>query len=105
MAEFIDGVAERSWPNPWGAVTGRRYQVWCSDGKVRVATATAEPDTFFTMLERRDVRETVELDRAALLNLLSGTYRGARFTLWERVDAMQGMSVTLSSEMCVLRKR
>jgi 23S rRNA (guanine745-N1)-methyltransferase len=71
----------------------------------RVDGMLTEHQPFFTMLERMDVRETVELDRAALLNLLSGTYRGARFKLWERVDTMERMDVTLSSEMCVLRKK
>ena len=70
----------------------------------RVDGMLTEHQPFFTMLERRDVRETVELDRPSLLNLLSGTYRGARFKLWERVDAMERMDVTLSSEMCVLRR-
>lgn len=28
---------------------GRKYEVWCPDGKVRTARATAEPDTMFTV--------------------------------------------------------
>ena len=70
----------------------------------RVDAMLADHQPFFTLVERRDIRETVELDRPALLNLLRGTYRGARFKLSERVEAIERMDVTLSSEMCVLRK-
>jgi 23S rRNA (guanine745-N1)-methyltransferase len=59
----------------------------------------------FAVVERLPIREQITLEREALLNLLRGTYRGARFKLWERVDAMDRMDVTLSSEMCVLRKK
>lgn len=36
----------------WGASTGARYRVLCSDGRVRIATATAEPDTTATVPAR-----------------------------------------------------
>ena len=65
----------------------------------------AEHQPFFTVVERSSVREKVELDRDALLNLLHGTYRGARIKTAERVEAIQRMEVTLSSELFVLRKR
>ena len=64
----------------------------------------AEHATTFKIVERLPIREQLTLERDALLNLLRGTYRGARFKLSERVEAMQQMDVTLSSELCVLRK-
>jgi len=70
----------------------------------RIDTMVAEHATTFKIVERLPIREQLTLERDALLNLLRGTYRGARFKLSERVEAMQQMDVTLSSEMCVLRK-
>jgi len=71
----------------------------------RVDAMLAEHAALFTAIERHPVREQLTLERDTLLNLLRGTYRGARFTLSERVEKMERMDVTLSSEMCVLRKR
>ena len=70
----------------------------------RVDAMLAEHATHFKVVERLPIRERLTLERDALLNLLRGTYRGARFTLSERVEAMQQMDVTLSSEMCVLKE-
>ncbi len=70
----------------------------------RIDAMLAEHAADFTVVERLPVREQLTLERDALLNLLHGTYRGARFKLSERIEAMQQMDVTLSSEMCVLRK-
>ena len=70
----------------------------------RVDAMLAEHATHFKVVERLPIRERLTLERDALLNLLRGTYRGARFTLSERVEAMEQMDVTLSSEMCVLKR-
>jgi len=70
----------------------------------RIDTMLAEHATTFKVVERLPVREQLTLERGVLLNLLRGTYRGARFKLSGRVEAMQQMDVTLSSEMCLLRK-
>ena len=70
----------------------------------RIDAMLAEHAANFEVVERLPVREQLTLERDALLNLLHGTYRGARFKLSERIEAMQQMDVTLSSEMCVLRK-
>jgi 23S rRNA (guanine745-N1)-methyltransferase len=71
----------------------------------RIDAMLSEHADNFTVVERLPIREQLTLERAALLNLLRGTYRGARFKLSERVEAMERMDVTLSSEMCVLEKR
>lgn len=70
----------------------------------RIDAMLVEHAAGFTVVERLPIREQLTLERSALLNLLRGTYRGARFKLSERVEAMERMDVTLSSEMCVLRK-
>jgi 23S rRNA (guanine745-N1)-methyltransferase len=71
----------------------------------RVDVMLAEHQAHFDVAERIPVRERPVLTREALMNLLRGTYRGARFTLSERIASMDTMEVTLSSEMCVLRGR
>ncbi len=71
----------------------------------RVDAMLAEHAESFEVAERLPIREQLTLERDALLNLLRGTYRGARFKMSERVEAMERMDVTLSSEMCVLRRR
>lgn len=57
----------------------------------------------FELVERTAVRETLTLDREGLLNLLRGTYRGARLAAASRIAAIERMAVTLASEVFVLR--
>jgi hypothetical protein len=59
----------------------------------------------FTVVERTAVRETMALDREVLLQLLRGTYRGARLREAERVANVERMSATLASDIVVMRKR
>lgn len=70
----------------------------------RVEEMLREHATYFELAERFQVREQRVLERDALVNLLQGTYRGARFTSWVRVAAIEPMAVTLSSEVCVLKR-
>jgi 23S rRNA (guanine745-N1)-methyltransferase len=65
----------------------------------------AEHQSQFQLMERFVVRETVELDREALLKLLRGTYRGVRRGVAQSVSALTQMKVTLASEVLVLRLR
>lgn len=71
----------------------------------RVEAMLVEHQANFELQKRFAVRERVALDRDALLNLLRGTYRGARIGSTERVAALERMEVTLSSEICVLNRR
>ncbi len=57
----------------------------------------------FTVVDQRSVRESSELDRDGLLNLLRATYRGARLRTAEQVQALDRMKVTRRSEVFVLR--
>lgn len=65
----------------------------------------AEHQSRFEVIERSVIRETVELDRTALLDLLQGTYRGARLATAERVATLTRMRVTMASDVSVLRLR
>ena len=70
----------------------------------RVDAMVAEHHAHFELWKRFSVTERVPLEREALLNLLRGTYRGARIGSTERVAALERMEVTLSSDVCVLKK-
>ena len=59
----------------------------------------------FTVVERTTVRDTLTLDRDVLVQLLRSTYRGARLREAERVAHVERMSVTLASDIVVMRKR
>lgn len=65
----------------------------------------AEHESRFEVIERSVTRETVELDRASLLDLLQGTYRGARLATAERVATLTRMRVTMASDVSLLRLR
>ena len=71
----------------------------------RVDGMLHEHNIDFQLTERVLVREKLTLERNDLLNLLRGTYRGVRFTLSDRVNAMPQMEVTLSSELCVMKRK
>lgn len=79
-------------------VQGQRIERERGDGML------AAHQEHFTLVERSLVRETVSLERNGLQGLLRTTYRGARRTGAERVESLEGMQVTLSSEMFVLRR-
>jgi 23S rRNA (guanine745-N1)-methyltransferase len=71
----------------------------------RVAGLLNEHSSDFELVERAPIRERLVLEHAALLNLLRGTYRGARRELSGQVNAIERMEVTLSSELCVLNRK
>jgi 23S rRNA (guanine745-N1)-methyltransferase len=52
-----------------------------------------------------DARQSAELDRSALRDLLDGAYRGVRHGARERFDAVHTMKVTLSHVLVVFRPR
>ena len=63
----------------------------------------AEHAKRFHLVDRFVVRQTLDLDRAALLSLLQGTYRGIRRGVADRVATLTRMSVTLASDLLLLR--
>jgi len=64
----------------------------------------AEHRPSFASTERTVIRETLTLDRSALLQLLQGTYRGARLRQAERMATVDRMAVTLASDVFVMRR-
>ena len=71
----------------------------------RVASLVAEHDLRFTVVERATVRQTLELERATLLKLLRGTYRGGRISESARVQGLGRLSVTLASDIVLFAYR
>ena len=69
----------------------------------RAGVVLEEHAPLFHLVDRSVVRETLELDREALLNLLRGTYRGVRRGAAQRVAALTRMNVTLASDLLVFR--
>jgi len=69
----------------------------------RVGAVLEEHEASFQLVDRSAVRETLELHREALLNMLRGTYRGVRRGVAERVATLTRMKVTLASDILVLR--
>jgi 23S rRNA (guanine745-N1)-methyltransferase len=78
-------------------VQGRRVE------RDRGDTVVVEHEATFDLIDRSIVRETAELERESLLDLLRGTYRGVRHRAAERVAALARMRVTLSSEVLLFR--
>jgi 23S rRNA (guanine745-N1)-methyltransferase len=58
----------------------------------------------FALLDRTIVRERHDLDRAALLDLLAGTYRGARRSAAAAVASLDALTVTLASEVLLFQR-
>jgi 23S rRNA (guanine745-N1)-methyltransferase len=83
------------------AVLGR------GDLRERLGPALAGLQPHFELAGRATVRYTVEPDAAALDDLLSATYRGARHGAAERRQTALGrqMTVTMSRELAWLRRR
>jgi 23S rRNA (guanine745-N1)-methyltransferase len=59
----------------------------------------------FELVSRADVRERHTLDRPALLDVLRGTYRGARTSAAPRLETLTELEVTFASDICVFRRR
>jgi hypothetical protein len=76
-------------------VQGRGIERNRSDGLI------AGHAPFFTVHDRAIVRERPRLPRGALLQLLKGTYRGARGDAADRLRMVSRMDVTFSSELLV----
>ena len=71
----------------------------------RGESVLAEHQSLFDLVERTVIRQAVELDRDRLLDLLHGTYRGARHAAADRIAALARMTVTIASDLFLLRLR
>lgn len=71
----------------------------------RRASLRAHMEPLFRVVEERSFRTRVELDRAAIADVLAMTYRGARPREAERADAIEHLTVTLSAEILRFRSR
>jgi 23S rRNA (guanine745-N1)-methyltransferase len=67
----------------------------------RAGALLAEHTPLFTLTERFAVRDRHTLGRASLLDLLRGTYRGARAGAAARVNTSETLEVTIASDVFV----
>jgi 23S rRNA (guanine745-N1)-methyltransferase len=70
----------------------------------RVAGAIAEHAALFTVRDRVTIRDRHVLDRAALLDLLTGTYRGRRTSHADRLATLDRLTVTAATEILVFAR-
>lgn len=70
----------------------------------RVELLVAEHAGFFDVTDRTTVRQTFDLHRDELLQVLRGTYRGERQSTSARVEALTSLRVTFASEVVTFKK-
>jgi len=71
----------------------------------RAQRIEAEHDALFTLVDRSTAREEQHLERDAILDLLRGTYRGARAAEAERVAKLMTMKLTLALDILLFAPR
>jgi 23S rRNA (guanine745-N1)-methyltransferase len=70
----------------------------------RSSAVVEEHAAAFALVAQQTVREHHRLDRQQLLDLLSGTYRGARTSTAARVEQLDSLDVTIASEVLVFQR-
>lgn len=81
------------------AIAGRALERERADGVER------EHSAMFQLLDRAIVREQHPASREVLLQLLRATYRGERHSALPRLDALDTLTITLSSEVLTFARR
>jgi len=71
----------------------------------RTADVVAEHAAHFALRDRTAARQLLPCDRAALRDLLAGTYRGERTGQAGAVASLDALDVTLSSDVLVFARR
>lgn len=71
----------------------------------RADAVIAEHLSYFTLREQTTVRERQTLTRDQLLDVLGGTYRGARKSAARGVEALTSLDVTFASELMLFAAR
>jgi 23S rRNA (guanine745-N1)-methyltransferase len=71
----------------------------------RAERVLSEHQALFDLADRVSRREHHRLERAHLIDLLRGTYRGARASVDERVQALSTLDVTLASDLFLFTRR
>ena len=71
----------------------------------RVGGFLAEHEPLFELRARSAARSRHRFSRPGLLDLLTGTYRGARKSTAAAIESLDELEVTLASEVLVMRRR
>ena len=80
-------------------VQGRRVE------RNRTEPLIEEHDAGFTLVEQATIRERHPLTRDQLLDVLRGTYRGARTSAAHEVETLTSLDVTFASELALFAAR
>jgi 23S rRNA (guanine745-N1)-methyltransferase len=67
----------------------------------RSASIVTEHEPAFLLRERFTLRARQQVEREALIDLLRGTYRGARRSVTARVEALTALEVTLATDVFI----
>ena len=70
----------------------------------RVSAVVEEHAADFVLVERSTSKQRLDLDRDQLRKLLRGTYRGERFSESARVQALDHLMVTMSSDILLFKR-
>jgi 23S rRNA (guanine745-N1)-methyltransferase len=70
----------------------------------RSSAVVEEHAAAFALVDQQTVREHHRLDRQQLLDLLTGTYRGARTSAAARVEQLDSLDVTVASDLLLFRR-
>jgi 23S rRNA (guanine745-N1)-methyltransferase len=81
------------------AVQGERVE------RDRVERTIAEFAPLFALERRETLKHTTTLDRAAMIEVMSSSYRGLRTRERERLEQLDPLEVTMSRDLLVLRPR
>lgn len=83
----------------------REAMLGTSTARDRTAAVIAEHAERFTLAEQRRVADRARLDRTAVQALRQATYRGARRREAARIEDLDGIDVTIASDLLIFRRR
>jgi 23S rRNA (guanine745-N1)-methyltransferase len=92
-------------PAPDDLIELRAYVQGEGVTRERAGAVVTEHAARFDVATRATVRMRHRLEKEALRDLLRGTYRGARTSAADRVQALESLDVTVASEIVVLSPR
>lgn len=100
-----DGVAVVAVPAEDDLIELREAVLGEGDRRDRLPALRAELAADFEEIAHRRARATMRLSADVLRDVLASTYRGARNSQRDRVDALTGCEVTVSHDVIALRPR
>ncbi len=91
-------------PAPDDLIELREWTQGTARARDRANVLLAEHDALFTLMDRWTVRNRQHLERDQLLDVLRGTYRGARASQAASVHSLAAMDVTMASDLFLFQR-